>query len=89
MDVNNSEILSVLFRRCINFLSRKRQKIAKNVGGIPESQSRILRELLQTDGMSQKELLQKLQIRQPSLRACFKSIRAYARRRSMILIMAR
>ncbi|MDR3287962.1 MAG: hypothetical protein LBT22_00875, partial [Peptococcaceae bacterium] len=60
MDINNSETLSVLLRQCINFLFRKRQKIAKNVGGIPESQSRILRELLQSDGMSQKELLQKL-----------------------------
>ena len=67
MDIDNSEILSALFRQCINFISRGRQKVHQSLGGVPEGQGRILRELLQTDGMSQKELAQKLQIRQPSL----------------------
>lgn len=67
MDIDNSEILSALFRQCINLISRGRQKINQSVGGVPEGQGRILRELLQTDGMSQKQLAQKLQIRQPSL----------------------
>lgn len=67
MDNDNSEILSALFRQCISLISRGRQKVHQSLGGVPEGQGRILRELLQTDGMSQKELAQKLQIRQPSL----------------------
>jgi DNA-binding MarR family transcriptional regulator len=63
MDYSSEQKILILFHQCVNLFSRRRE----SVGGFPAGQARILHVLEESNGLSQKELAEKLHIRQPSL----------------------
>ena len=63
MEYSSEQKILILFHQCVNLFSRRRE----SVGGFPAGQARILHILEESDGLSQKELAEKLHIRQPSL----------------------
>jgi DNA-binding MarR family transcriptional regulator len=63
MKYSNGQKIVILFHQCVNMFSRK----SGLSGGFPAGQARILHILEENDGLSQKELAEKLHIRQPSL----------------------
>jgi DNA-binding MarR family transcriptional regulator len=63
MEYSSEQKILILFHQCVNLFSRRRE----SVGGFPVGQARILHILEESDGLSQKELAEKLHIRQPSL----------------------
>jgi DNA-binding MarR family transcriptional regulator len=67
MEVSNSQMLWHLFHVCVNLALRGRRRINPKARGFSYVQGRILQILSQSDGLSQKELAERLQIRQPSL----------------------
>jgi DNA-binding MarR family transcriptional regulator len=61
VEYSNEQKILILFHQCVNLFSRKRG------GGVPTGQTRILHILEENDGLTQKELAERLHIRQPSL----------------------
>lgn len=69
MGYSSEQKILILFHRCVNLFSRRRGRVGVRGSGqcFPAGQARILHMLQESDGLSQKELAEKLHIRQPSL----------------------
>jgi DNA-binding MarR family transcriptional regulator len=67
MEYSNGQKIVILFHECVNLFSRKHGPDGGSGRSLPAGQARILHILEENDGLSQKELAEKLHIRQPSL----------------------
>ncbi|GMO70305.1 MAG: hypothetical protein Ta2A_18860 [Treponemataceae bacterium] len=70
MEYSSEQKILILFHRCVNQFSRRRE----SVDGFPMGQSWILHILQENNGLSQKELAERLHIRQPSLTALLRKL---------------